>query len=595
MDLGKDSRNNSCFRSREEAIIYWEQKNNILVVKENLEFLINNHLLPRYKIASEEFFLLEDIDFVISIIRSLQAYNDKETPLYELFYDRNSFIIRDLLNNEFDFNTQDIKESKVFVPAIRNLISKSKTNSLTSDKIESFSTTYFSHSRITTSSKTICNLIYNQTEKIKLLEKENSSHFANSAYYMGSKKSLSSFLVEAISGILNREGMVVDLMCGSGAASGAFSNFWETISSDAQEFSCILAKIQGGGFSVSRAKELTDMIIKNARNHASDLMKDIKEFIDTEEDIFHSNTNNELLEKYKSFISSFPLYPDKINHSIWNPYYEVTRRKENKGTYPFCLFTCYFSNVYFGLRQCLEIDSLRFAIEELQNENEKEWALGVLIATISTLASNYGGHFAQPVKIEIGNLSKIIETRSQSIFHEFSIRFVNLAYESEKKSYPIKTIKGPYKNALLVLESILSDDREVMVYIDAPYKRDEYSRYYHLLETLIQYSYPSSQGSGRIPDKNKGERFKSEFFTRNQTNVNELFINLLLRIINNRWNCAWSYSDNGDANIKYVLESVFQKSGCRIFSYSIPYKHKSQGKRQDKKVTEYLIFFIPNK
>jgi adenine-specific DNA-methyltransferase len=322
-------------------------------------------------------------------------------------------------------------------------------------------------------------------------------------------------------------------------------------------------------------------------------MSKLEYFVQVEEDLFHKNVNYELMGKYLQFIDSFPTYPSNTHNRNWNPITEINDRKEDNNRYPFCLFTSYFANIYFGLRQCIEIDSLRYAIEKIKNIEEKNWALGTLIATTSSLASNYGGHFAQPIKITESNFAKIIESRSQSIFHEFSIRFINLALESEKKSYKIELLPGPFLQTLTKLEESNLGNNGIMIYVDAPYKRDEYSRYYHLLETLVQYNYPSSFGNGRVPKKGDGERFGSEFFTRNFNSLNEIFINLFSRILQNGWKCAWSYSNNGDANMKYIIEQVHDNTNCKTFSYSVPYVHRSQGRRGAKNVTEFLIFFIP--
>ena len=41
-----------------------------------------------------------------------------------------------------------------------------------------------------------------------------------------------------------------------------------------------------------------------------------------------------------------------------------------------------------------------------------------------------------------------------------------------------------------------------MVYADPPYTTDQYSRYYHLYETLLLYDYPEAVGVGRYrPDR----------------------------------------------------------------------------------------------
>lgn len=48
---------------------------------------------------------------------------------------------------------------------------------------------------------------------------------------------------------------------------------------------------------------------------------------------------------------------------------------------------------------------------------------------------------------------------------------------------------------------------ELVVYADPPYSRAQYSRYYHLLETLILYDYPEISGKGRY----RSDRFHTDF------------------------------------------------------------------------------------
>ena len=60
-------------------------------------------------------------------------------------------------------------------------------------------------------------------------------------------------------------------------------------------------------------------------------------------------------------------------------------------------------------------------------------------------------------------------------------------------------------------------------------KEKKYSRYYHLLETLVRYDYPESEGKGHISSKKAGERFSSEFFSKtkrqNRTSFREYVCN----------------------------------------------------------------------
>ena len=86
---------------------------------------------------------------------------------------------------------------------------------------------------------------------------------------MGSKKVLSSFIAEAVSEVTDNDATIVDLMCGSGAASSAFSQLWRTYASDAQSFCRTLAVIQGSGYDSTRAQSVLRLINDHARSRYS--------------------------------------------------------------------------------------------------------------------------------------------------------------------------------------------------------------------------------------------------------------------------------------------------------------------------------------
>ena len=50
------------------------------------------------------------------------------------------------------------------------------------------------------------------------------------------------------------------------------------------------------------------------------------------------------------------------------------------------------------MEQSFQIDSIRYAIEQFEDKQLQDWMTGVLIITVSVVASNYGGHFAQHKK-----------------------------------------------------------------------------------------------------------------------------------------------------------------------------------------------------
>jgi hypothetical protein len=208
----------------------------------------------------------------------------------------------------------------------------------------------------------------------------------------------------------------------------------------------------------------------------------------------------------------------------------------------------------------------------------------------------YAAHFAQPPirspnGISRRRLGKILETWAGSIYHEFAVRFDQLARQSETAKHAVTNLDGPWNVALEKLD-VVAHGNPGAVYLDAPYTREEYSRYYHVLETLVRYNYPSATGRGKVPSKLKQECFASEFFTRTQRNMEDHLARIIRAILAKGWACAWSYSDAGQARIANVIERLTSER-CRLESFAAPHRYVSQRGKPHKDVTEYALLFIP--
>lgn len=445
---------------------------------------------------------------------------------------------------------------------------------------------------IVTYETTVINYLNQVVLRKKELDRIRHLNFVNTAAYMGNKKRITGFIIESIFPYVSESSIFLDLMCGSGSMSQAFAKLGPTYASDAQEFCQLLAKIQGSGFSKLKAQQ----VLKNITTHYNQNFQALKNFyqeeIKMEEALYHKDWSdrNAVFSAYTKFFNQFSLYSSsfptesKINTLI-------LQYRANPKQFPYCLFTLYFSNIFFGLLQCIQLDSLRYAIDQL-NDEEKNWALGVLVVTTYQVSSNHAGHFAQPKKISPSNVLEILSQREKSVYHEFSKRLLSLSEESERCKNEIKLVPGPWQNALSFAEEYIG--KQAVVYLDAPYKRDEYSRYYHVLETLVKYDYPFSELNGRMPSKQKGERFSTEFFTKVSAKIDSIFVQIIIRILKAGMICAWSYSNNGNASIINVLTSIKKLIPCRIHLYSVPYLHQSQRKNGRRlEVTEYCIIISP--
>ncbi|MEM8541430.1 MAG: DNA adenine methylase [Pseudomonadota bacterium] len=170
------------------------------------------------------------------------------------------------------------------------------------------------------------------------------------------------------------------------------------------------------------------------------------------------------------------------------------------------LFRDAYAGSYFGLLQSIEIDAIRSAIDAAKaegqiNEDEHQW-LVLALAVAMNRCTNSTGHFAQPLTPKASNIRRFALQRQKSIKDNFLSALEAL--------FPVGTRDWRLKNISLrgdansTIASLGKDGRKKpsVVYADPPYTSDQYSRYYHLYETLLLYDYPTVEGKGRYrPDR----------------------------------------------------------------------------------------------
>jgi adenine-specific DNA methylase len=554
--------------------------------------LCKTGILPTYFKGDDCYHLVSDLLALRCALTDVTTNDNltvNKSTLFEIEVTKTIYIGNNtIVSNISESNIQDV----TFYSAMRNIISYCSNETKCNDKLINIQ--YFANTTLTTCSKAVAEYANEQLIRNKKIDIADKSQFARSAYYMGSKSSLCGYVIEAVSSCINNTGSVVDLMCGSGVLSGAFNKIWKTYSSDAQEFSRILAAVHGSAFSKSDAKNLLSYILPIAESHFKDIQSKISAELELEDNLFCQDIDDELINRYNEFIVTTPTYSNGRYTDKWNPLYEVSSRQSCQYEYPYCLFTAYFANSYFGLRQCAEIDSIRYAVDQISDEKDKNLALAALISTLSVLGITYG-HFAQPRVVTyndltLNKLSSIINKRSYSVTHEFAVRFLNLTDNNTCFVEDITIVPGPWLNALRKLENQLNHN--TVVYVDAPYTREEYSRYYHVLETLVVYNYPSCQGRGLTPLPH--ERFKSEFSTRTNIKIVESYTTLINSILQRGCICALSHSSSATVStFDVICEVIKTNSNCSVMSYSAPYVYRSQGGYKNKPVVEYIVIFRP--
>lgn len=478
------------------------------------------------------------------------------------------------------------KECKSYGVALRNIWRQLENT----DTTGSYSASILGRSHISGMTKSIAanaDLIMHRSSETNSIS---STAFSRSVSYLGSKQPILDFVIEVISRYSNSNSKFLDLMCGSGVVGAATSRLLCTAYvSDALEFCSNIAISISNSLPNSEIPIIVDQLSQQYDKNVFTLNELLGDWLSREAELFVSDPNL-VLKSYQEFVSNFPRYP-KIVSDSWNPTSFVDDARLNVLKLPYGLITSYFANAYFGVRQSVDLDSIRYAIERINVDSTvKRHLLGVLIITASRMASNYGGHFAQPRFIDPNsitdrNIGRLFDLRARSVWHEFQFRLEVLSRKTEDNPRSLMTIAGPWQSALAEFDKLASEGG--IVYVDPPYTREEASRYYHVLETLTQYSYPDSTGRGLAPKKGSN-RFSSEFFTRSKERFSNSIVSLLTTALNSGHIVLWSFANNALCTVPEIV-SKLEFEDLSIQSFFTWHQHRGQGKGKHRSVQEFII------
>lgn len=236
--------------------------------------------------------------------------------------------------------------------------------------------------------------------------------------------------------------------------------------------------------------------------------------------------NKVLLYEFKHYYESAPYvfnFNTKIVPQCFVGMEEIYSKKQyedlrkNKETSNYMLFTLNYAMPYFSLNQAIFIDSYRYAIDKLLefqaiSTTEYYVYLALLIYLLNNIVTSVGDHFAQPQQFKVSDeiklkreVAKILKKKSLDIvkcIREKCLEFKKL--NADNTCGNNIAFCDDYKSILEKEEVINNVD---LIYIDPPYTNAHYSRFYHILETLVDYDYPELEYFGRY----RNDRFQSSF------------------------------------------------------------------------------------
>lgn len=410
--------------------------------------------------------------------------------------------------------------------------------------------------------------------------------------YPGSKKRLLDFIYKNTSKYIDKNKYVLDIFAGTGCVAEMFKkNGYKVYANDVESY----------------AYNISNTLLKNSYKVN---LKNINS---------NYKTNYKTLELvYKDLLEKEKLYLEKNNSliidfnnelpKIWKKDFEIKLNNiviktiddlnNNTNKIPFCLFTLYYSGIYFGLKQSIQIDSIRYAIEQ-EDEKDRSVLLTCLYYAMKESSFSKDGHMAQPLNQE-KNTKRLFDVRSKDIYELFANKL------NDFKDIKENNIEGEAFNKQFT--DLIKDNRIIndvgFIYADPPYTDMQYSRYFHLLTTVTNYCYPNmTYKNGKLTSGLYADnRFQSNISSRSKS-LDELTMLIEFSSKNNISLCfsyAYPVDVDNQATNRYTMnvDDLINKmeehfSEVKVFKEN--YSHCNNRNSNQKKVFEYLILGFNSK
>lgn len=231
-------------------------------------------------------------------------------------------------------------------------------------------------------------------------------------------------------------------------------------------------------------------------------------------------------------------------------------------------FSNNFSNKYFGERDSKKIGYIREELENLKkskkiNGREFNILLASLLYSIDKIA-NTVGHYEAYRKIDIKD-------------DRFIINLINIT------NYGKKNISTFREDANEIANTVKAD----IVFLDPPYNSRQYSRFYHVLENLVEWKKPKLYGVALKPSVEN----MSEYCRNNAPMVFEdLVLKLDCKYIVVTYNNTYNSKSNSSKNkitFDEIMNSLNKRGKTKVFEAS--HRFFNAGKTDFSNHKEYLF------
>ena len=400
--------------------------------------------------------------------------------------------------------------------------------------------------------------------------------------YLGSKLRVLDEICNATDALLPNKGRIADLFTGSTVVAQSLADRGHELTAVDSQIYC---KVLATAFLSIQRKESeffdADQILDHATTaYNSRQVKDWEPYAAIEDKLLFESDSARLRKLY----GTLPLiWRDKSN-----PYFGlVTARNDHVPPVRIPLFTSIYAGSYFGIRQALNMDRLRHSIFALHDARSiSTWqmnaALASLLSTASSAVHSAGKHFAQPLstsETKGGGFKdrRLLQDRAVSIQETFT----RCATAINASTRHVDGQHSAYSDT--AEHFITTAPRHFdLFYVDPPYTSQQYSRFYHVLETMCTYELPDLLNRGRITTGlYPTNRFKSAFSSKVKALPAIRCIVQSARRRNTSLLISYSHSlagSNGNArmiSLEELLQVCRQQYGARsVESWTLEHRYR---------------------
>ena len=179
------------------------------------------------------------------------------------------------------------------------------------------------------------------------------------------------------------------------------------------------------------------------------------------------------------------------------------------------VFVRSYAGHYFSIEQALQIGTLRANLPE--DRPESDASLAALISAASRCSSS-PGHTAQPFQPTKNSLPHIDKIWRRSLIAEVESALLTIG--ALHALVEGRAVQGDANSFVETLEG------SEVVFLDPPYSAAQYSRFYHVLESIAVGGYADVFGAGRAPHISNRERSDYSMVTTARDSLRELLRSL---------------------------------------------------------------------